>query len=139
MRRSVWVPIVILSLGSVTALTGCAAAPGTDTPACVETPYITPATVTLDHTSPPPANSVQFTTGTQYVGKMCPQTPLRAQYYWSVSDTTDASITSPGGVATCVSEAPSPIVVSSLIETYSVTTGPGYAPSGLPSATLICK
>jgi hypothetical protein len=62
------------------------------------------------------------------------------QYQWGVSDTIDASITSPGGVASCISAAANPITVSSYIQAYGGTPpAPYLVPTNLPSATLICK
>ena len=117
-------------------LLGCAAVnnPGSS---CTETPFISPTTVTLDHTVK--GNAQQFTTGTQYSGN-CAIPAIVVQYQWGVSDTIDAIITSPGGVASCTNATPTPITVSSYLTAYGGTPPAAYlAPSNLPSATLICK
>ncbi len=105
---------------------------------CTETPFISPTSVTLDHTVK--GNSQQFTTGIQYSGTRCAIPAIVAQYQWGVSDTIDATITSPGGVASCVNAAINPITVSSYIQAYGGTPPASYlVPTSLPSATLTCK
>jgi hypothetical protein len=119
-----------LSLGCA----GCAMAPSGN--GCTETPFIQPTTVTLDHTVA--GNSQQFKTGINYAGG-CAIPALLIAYTWNVSNTTDASITS-GGVASCNNAALNPITVYTTIAGYSGTPPTlSYAPSGLPSATLVCK
>jgi hypothetical protein len=116
---------------------GCAVAPNGST-GCTVTPFISPTSVTLDHTVK--GNSQQFTTGYQYSGTGCAIPALAVQYQWGVSDTIDAAITSPGGVASCTNAAMNPIIVSSYIQTYSGTPPvAGLSPTNLPSATLTCK
>ncbi len=117
-------------------LIGCAV-PSTGS-ACTVTPFISPTSVTLDHTVK--GNSQLFTTGYNYSGTNCAIPALSVQYQWGVSDTIDATITSPGGVASCTNAALNPITVSSYLQAYGGTPPVTYlAPSGLPSATLTCK
>jgi hypothetical protein len=126
---------VILCLGSCQLL-GCAAMQSTGSN-CTETPFISPTTVTLDHTIK--GNSQQFTTGTQYSGN-CAIPAFVVQYQWGVSDTIDATITSPGGVASCVNATATPITVNSYLQAYGGTPpAPYLVPTNLPTATLICK
>jgi hypothetical protein len=115
---------------------GCAAGT-TGTTSCTVTPFISPAAVTLDHTVA--GNSQQFTTGYKYSGN-CAIPAIVVQYQWGVSDTIDATITTPGGVASCTHATLSPITVSSYLSAYGGTPpAPYLAPTGLPSATLTCK
>jgi hypothetical protein len=117
-------------------LLGCAAVQNSGL-TCTETPFISPTTVTLDHTVK--GNAQQFTTGIQYGGN-CPIPLVVVQYQWGVSDTVDATITSPGGVVSCINAALNPITVSSYVQAYSGTPPVAYlAPTNLPSATLTCK
>ena len=119
---------------------GCAV-PGTITTACVQTPFISPTAITLDHTVT--NNSQQFTTGIHY-SSTCAIPAVIPQYTWNLSDTVDASLLPNGtvaaansGLVTCNSAALNPITVSTTIATSS--NPPTYNPSGLPSATLTCK
>jgi hypothetical protein len=103
---------------------------------CTETPFIQPTSVTLDHTVA--GNSQQFKTGINYAGG-CAIPALLVAYTWNVSDTMDASISS-DGVASCNNAALNPITVYTTVAGYSGTPPTlSYAPSGLPSATLVCK
>jgi hypothetical protein len=106
-------------------------------PACVTTPFISPTSVTLDHTVA--GNSQQFSTGTDY-SSGCIVSPIALQYFWNVSDTIDASITS-GGVASCSNASLNPITVSTTVKSYpnGPSNPPTYVASGFPSATLTCK
>jgi hypothetical protein len=123
-------------------LLGCAVAPNSGS-SCTVTPFISPTSVTLDHTVK--GNSQQFTTGYSYSGTNCAIPQVLVLYQWGVSDTIDATITSPsgtsaGGVASCTNAALNPITVSSYILGYSGT--PPVATltaTNLPSATLTCK
>jgi hypothetical protein len=118
-------------------LLGCAAVNSSGS-GCTGTAFISPTTVTLDHTVK--GNSQPFTTGFQYSGTNCVVSNVVIQYQWGVSDTIGAGITSPGGVASCTNAALNPITVSSYIQGYTGT--PPVAtlePTNLPSATLICK
>ena len=102
-------------------LVGCAPVASPGSTSCVTTFAVTPTTATLDHDV---ANNSQTYTLDVSTSKGCPLIPIAAPR-WTVSDTIDASITVPGGVATCKNAAMNPIIVS-----------PG---TGLPTATLICN
>jgi hypothetical protein len=106
------------------------------TTACVATPFISPTSVTLDHTTS--SSEQQFNTGTKYSGS-CAIPAIAIAYTWNVSDTSNASITS-DGIASCKNASMTPITVYTTVATISgtppVTT---YISSGLPSATLTCK
>ena len=117
-------------------LLGCAMASSGGN--CTATPFISPTSVTLDHTVK--GNSQQFTTGIHYSGTDCVISNVVVQYQWGVSDTIDAAITTPGGVASCTNATPNPITVSSYLQAYGGTPPAFYlAPTNLPSATLTCK
>jgi hypothetical protein len=102
-------------------LVGCAPVASPGSTSCETTFTVTPATATLDHSVAD--NSQTYSLGIS-IPKGCPLPPFAAPR-WTVSDTIDASITAPAGVASCKNAAMNPIVVS-----------PG---SGLPTATLICQ
>lgn len=131
------VPIGLVASATV----GCSVSPQSLVGSCTSTPFIQPSSVILDHTAVPPANSVQFITGVAQTGSTCPETyPPAALYYWQLSTSTAATITSPGGLATCTAAAAAPITVSSLVPTYSATgVIDGSLPSNLPSASLVCR
>jgi hypothetical protein len=134
--------VLALALTTTIALgtEGCAV-PGTVTSACVQTPFISPTAITLDHTVA--NNSQQFTTGINY-SSSCAIPAVIPQYTWTLSDTVDASLLPSGnlaaansGLVTCNSAALNPITVGTTIASSS--NPPTYNPSGLPSATLTCK
>lgn len=135
MKFRVVLPVMYLSFcGSL--ISGC----GTDGPGpCTVTPFINPVTATLDHTAQGSANAVQFTTGLKYSGARCVQPAIAILYSWSVSDPSSASITSPGGLATCLAASSAPITVMSVNKTVNSSGAIVYIPTGLPSATLTCN
>ena len=135
MKTSLLLSVALSSL-SGSLISGCGSAPGAS---CTVTPFIEPATATLDHSAQGSSNSVQFATGYKYTGTSCVHPAIAVQYSWSVSDTASASITSPGGVATCLAAAASPITVASLNKTVDSTGAIVYIPTGLPNATLVCQ
>jgi hypothetical protein len=134
-RSTLALTSVLLLSPLALSTSGCGAGTSTAT-ACTVTPFISPTSVTLDHTVA--GNSQQFTTGYKYSGN-CAIPAIAVQYQWGVSDTADAAITSPGGVASCTHAALTPITVSSYLSAYGGTPpAPYLAPTNLPSATLTC-
>ena len=98
---------------------------------------VNPAAATADHTSAAPGNSVQFFAA-QTVSGSCPAiTAIALQPDWSVSDSTDVTISSAkdttNGTATCLTKAPSPVTVSASVK-------PGTSQQSYSAtATLTCN
>jgi len=129
---------VLLALLAASSLlvSGCAAV-GKDACAGTTTYTVTPTSVTLDHTAPPPGNQQQFiaTSVTTYPKGCSIAIPeyILSPYVttWSSSDTVNAPIDSTAGpttngVATCKGATTGPVTLTAL----SV---------GDAKATLVCK
>lgn len=101
------------------------------------TPFISPTSVTLDHTAGA-ANVQHFSTGDRYSGSHCVVPALVIDYHWAVSDPVTATVASDGGVS-CVAASLAPITVSSQIATIDSTGKAVYVATNLPTATLTCK
>jgi hypothetical protein len=130
------------SLGLGTSVLGCAA-PST-AGSCTLTPFISPTSITLDHTV---AGNSQVISGGYHPpvisASACTLAVPVGEYKWSLSDNVDATITStigPQATVSCVSAALNPIIISTSVASYAPgSTTPTYVPSGLPTATLTCK
>jgi hypothetical protein len=131
------------SLGLGTSLLGCAAPSSAGS--CTLTPFISPTSITLDHTVAGNSQVISGGYGPPVIGSAsaCPGAIPAGQYQWSVSDNVDATITSaigPQATVSCVNAAMNPIIISTSVASYAPgSTTPTYVPSGLPTATLTCK
>ena len=134
MRLPVTCALLFFGLATGSAVTGCATSPANQ--ACTVTPFISPTSVTLDHTAGS-ANLQYFNTGDQYAGN-CAIPAIVIKYHWAVSDPVTATVAADGGVS-CVASSLAPITVSSQLTSIDATGKTVYLPSNLPSATLTCK
>lgn len=132
---------VLFSLLFLALLFAVGCGTGSGSGACFITAInVSPATATVDHAAPSPANSQLFDAFQTSAPSGCAFTQANLQNAtWTVSDTTNASISNSHdqmnanyGRATCMNAAPSPITV-----TARVPSGNGNNVSA--TATLTCR